>query len=295
MLMQDRMLLKKERNENSDYFENHHIVPKCLDGSNDNDNIVRLTAREHFIAHALLVKIYPTSKKITNAFIGMSRNKTGNRYINASMYEYLKKYWRDTHSGVNHHMYQQTHSSKAKAKISEAKKGTMPVKDNAGNIFCVDINDPRVISGELVHHSKGRKMLSTELERHRSLRTGFKNPNANAITDTEIINHAVNFYLDKKVWCKKDWVSYCKINNIPISYSKMRFSGNGYNGLIRCVEDIIVPMTRISKKDYADKVSKTLRSKNKKWYYNTELKESRLLEPHEVNNNWIKGRKLKWD
>ena len=43
-----------------DYTENHHIIPRSLDRSleKDKSNIVNLSAREHFIAHALLVKIY---------------------------------------------------------------------------------------------------------------------------------------------------------------------------------------------------------------------------------------------
>lgn len=39
------------------YNEKHHIIPKCLGGSNKGDNIVILTGREHFIAHLLLVKM----------------------------------------------------------------------------------------------------------------------------------------------------------------------------------------------------------------------------------------------
>lgn len=43
-----------------DYTENHHIIPRSIDKSKEKDstNIVNLSAREHFIAHALLVKIY---------------------------------------------------------------------------------------------------------------------------------------------------------------------------------------------------------------------------------------------
>ena len=35
------------------YTENHHIIPKSLGGSNDSDNLVALTAREHFLCHWL--------------------------------------------------------------------------------------------------------------------------------------------------------------------------------------------------------------------------------------------------
>lgn len=37
-----------------DYFEKHHIIPKFDNGSNDKDNLVRLTAREHFIAASIV-------------------------------------------------------------------------------------------------------------------------------------------------------------------------------------------------------------------------------------------------
>lgn len=40
------------------YYEAHHIVPKCMNGSNDASNIVNLTFREHYMAHLLLAKHY---------------------------------------------------------------------------------------------------------------------------------------------------------------------------------------------------------------------------------------------
>lgn len=44
----------------STYHEKHHIIPKCFGGS-DGNNIVSLTAKEHFICHRLLT--YMTSGK----------------------------------------------------------------------------------------------------------------------------------------------------------------------------------------------------------------------------------------
>jgi len=44
-------------NAPSGYFEKHHIHPKSLGGSNDQSNLVSLTAREHYICHLLLVKM----------------------------------------------------------------------------------------------------------------------------------------------------------------------------------------------------------------------------------------------
>ena len=49
------------------YTEIHHIKPKCLDGTNDADNLVTLTLREHFICHKLLVHIYPNEVSLKYA------------------------------------------------------------------------------------------------------------------------------------------------------------------------------------------------------------------------------------
>lgn len=40
----------------------HHIVPKSEGGSDEPENLVRLTPREHYIAHLLLAKIYNDQK-----------------------------------------------------------------------------------------------------------------------------------------------------------------------------------------------------------------------------------------
>jgi len=42
---------------NEGYIEKHHIVPKSCGGTNDADNLVELSAREHFICHWLLIKM----------------------------------------------------------------------------------------------------------------------------------------------------------------------------------------------------------------------------------------------
>lgn len=41
------------------YTETHHILPKCIGGTDESTNLVKLPARYHIIAHLLLIKIYP--------------------------------------------------------------------------------------------------------------------------------------------------------------------------------------------------------------------------------------------
>lgn len=49
------------------YFEQHHILPRCMGGGEEYENIVSLTAEEHFCAHLLLIKIYPENRKLIHA------------------------------------------------------------------------------------------------------------------------------------------------------------------------------------------------------------------------------------
>jgi hypothetical protein len=77
------------------YKEKHHILPKCLGGNNDKDNLVELTAREHFLCHRLLCEIYPNNDKLWYALwlmiVGKNRQKSLSPYIISSRtYEKVK-------------------------------------------------------------------------------------------------------------------------------------------------------------------------------------------------------------
>lgn len=39
------------------YTEVHHIIPRCLGGNNVQDNLVRVTPKQHFVLHHLLTKM----------------------------------------------------------------------------------------------------------------------------------------------------------------------------------------------------------------------------------------------
>jgi len=57
------------------YTERHHIIPKSLGGDNSKENLVKLTAREHFICHWLLTKMLTGNEKhkMIYALSGMRR------------------------------------------------------------------------------------------------------------------------------------------------------------------------------------------------------------------------------
>ena len=72
------------------YCERHHIIPKCLGGSNERSNLVDLTAREHFVAHQLLVKIYPNNRGLLLAVQMMCVSSSG-QVRNNKHYAWLKE------------------------------------------------------------------------------------------------------------------------------------------------------------------------------------------------------------
>ena len=71
------------------YVERHHVTPKCMGGSNDQDNLVQLTAEEHFVAHQLLHKMYPEVLGLTFALVNMTGNPYGHR--SNKLYGWMRK------------------------------------------------------------------------------------------------------------------------------------------------------------------------------------------------------------
>jgi hypothetical protein len=52
----DNIIAKAKSRTLEGYKEIHHILPRCMGGNNSKDNLVSLTAKEHFIIHILLCK-----------------------------------------------------------------------------------------------------------------------------------------------------------------------------------------------------------------------------------------------
>jgi hypothetical protein len=88
-------IIKKAKLENRDkkgdtYYEAHHIIPTCLGGKGKtnqwktHENIVLLTAREHFICHWLLHEIHPHNKSLCFSFYSMCQYDNKNRGIRPS-------------------------------------------------------------------------------------------------------------------------------------------------------------------------------------------------------------------
>jgi hypothetical protein len=92
-----------------DYSEVHHIVPDSLGGSDDPSNLVRLSFREHFMCHWLLIKFVKDPKdkaKMSYALQCMTwiNNKNG-RIVASWQFEVAKRATKDNMSGENSPVY----------------------------------------------------------------------------------------------------------------------------------------------------------------------------------------------
>ena len=71
------------------YYEKHHILPRSMRGTNDKENLVYLTAREHFISHWLLWRIYK-NKEMAFAFYAITHMGKNQLIKSSRLYEECK-------------------------------------------------------------------------------------------------------------------------------------------------------------------------------------------------------------
>ncbi|AKJ72900.1 putative free-standing HNH family homing endonuclease [Escherichia phage HY03] len=107
----------------SEYKETHHIIPRCMGGSDDKENLVELTGREHFIAHWLLCKIYDTPglKKAFGLMCLTGKNRSYK--ISSQLYELGRR--RLSEAAIGREV-----STETREKISRALKGRKFTKEH---------------------------------------------------------------------------------------------------------------------------------------------------------------------
>lgn len=99
------------------YLESHHIIPRCLGGSDSPSNLVDLTPEEHYVAHQLLVKIYPNNSKLYHAANMMVANRATNK-----SYGWIRRGLSESMKGSNNPNF------KGKARKAYIKKHGKPPK-----------------------------------------------------------------------------------------------------------------------------------------------------------------------
>lgn len=104
------------------YTEKHHIIPRSLTGTDDDSNIVKLTAREHFVCHLLLTKMVTGHYQDLMKFaVGKFIQTAPGQQRAFTSWEYKKI--RET---ISEARTGKKHSDETRKKISDARKGTSP-------------------------------------------------------------------------------------------------------------------------------------------------------------------------
>jgi hypothetical protein len=171
-------LIRKAENRTppEGYTEKHHTFPKSIFGKNN--RVVVLTAREHYIAHALLEKICikrygindEKTRKMTYSHWMMKVGKDGRheRYYNSTLYENLKIRMSKLLSGKNNPFYGKKHTEEMVKFYRESQSGER--NHNYGKRWWNDGNGNTKFSKEYPGEgwSAGRGNLTKETRRKMS-------------------------------------------------------------------------------------------------------------------------------
>lgn len=121
-------IIDKAKTEQHEYYEKHHIIPKCVGGTNKKSNLVKLSARQHYLCHLLLPHMVDDKRqkyKFVCAFnyLNNTKKKYTNRYT-SKLYEThklsLSQFLSEKFSGEGNPMHGRKHSEETLKKISIA-------------------------------------------------------------------------------------------------------------------------------------------------------------------------------
>lgn len=117
------------------YTERHHIIPRSMGGSDEESNIVILTAREHYLCHWLLAK-YTNDRRMWMAFSMMAAASDKHiRITNGKIFERARIAMSIATTGANNPMFgkksacvSHTEETKLKIRLSKLGKKRTPFK-----------------------------------------------------------------------------------------------------------------------------------------------------------------------
>lgn len=179
------------------YTEKHHILPRCIGGEDAEDNLIVLTASEHYEAHRLLVELYPDNPALNKALFMMMcmKDTLGRDYkVSAEDYSTIREEFARQRSieytGEGNPMYgseggfkNHHHTLESRNKISNGLKGSEPrnkgkhcYTDGEKNIFKSDGEDipEGFYPGRADDGRKGKKIKPHSEDHKRKLREANK-------------------------------------------------------------------------------------------------------------------------
>jgi hypothetical protein len=132
----EALITKAQNRTIEGYVECHHIIPRSIGGSNSGANLVNLTAKEHYIAHALLWKMKfpsPYHSKMSYAlrlmiFGAGTKKQLRNYKSHSRIYESVRLEFSQYHSknmsGENNPFYGKKHTQESINKALRTKNET---------------------------------------------------------------------------------------------------------------------------------------------------------------------------
>ena len=151
------------KKQNGIAYDVHHIIPKCCNGSNDDNNLVVLTCREHFIAHKLLPYIYKNTKyeySLICAIWRMSHTKRYKKVLTSRSYQIIRN--KRLNTPIPKHVREKMRNSKlghkqsleSKIKVSQKIKNRHAYNDGIRTFYIYDneAQELKLIRGSIKKH-----------------------------------------------------------------------------------------------------------------------------------------------
>jgi hypothetical protein len=135
------------------YYETHHIIPKSFGGDNSTENLVKLTAREHYVCHRLLPKMTEGifKRKMIYALWCMINVKKTERYkINSREYDLIRSQFSNIRK-----LYR--HSKESRSKISIGNTGKTVSADTKHRMSTSALNRGNLNTPAVINKSKNTK------------------------------------------------------------------------------------------------------------------------------------------
>ena len=116
--IQSRMILNEQRQLLKGQYEIHHIIPRSMGGTNKKDNLIKLSFREHFIAHVMLFYAYKNIS-MTSTIVYMTK-RASLKSFNSRIYQSCRE-----HALLELSLYKQANSTKGLKVHSDSFKNKM--------------------------------------------------------------------------------------------------------------------------------------------------------------------------
>lgn len=194
----NRILFFRDNVKDEDnYQEIHHIVPRCMGGNDEYDNLIYLYAQEHYYAHKLLALENPENNSLQCAWLAVSgwknknhqneikltpeeyeqaRLKVSNIMKNREITEETKRKISENHadiSGEKNPMYGKHHTEETKEKLRQKNLGKKLTQEHKDKIS-------KSSKGRIISEETKKKMG----ENHWDC-SGGKHPKANKVVCIE--------------------------------------------------------------------------------------------------------------